>query len=299
MRKRQKTAEIQKIAYQPSGSHQLDIEVLQVSELRSRIGRIQFGIAHRIGFYQLMCVTAGRCDHTVDFRPFPCTPSTLLNLRPAQAQQFDATHDWEGWLVIFRPEFLLPQQATTVSELRMAVDLDALPQHLYLSVRESETITRSVNQMHEDARLDAPPADIHGLLRHQLYSLLLRLQILHGQRQSVSTPTGVLLKRFQRFQHFLEKNFARWHRVIDYSAAIGCSGKSLNRAVLEATGDTAKAYIAARIILEAKRLLAHTDVPIGLISEQVGFDESTNFIKFFRREVGFSPGRFRRIPSHD
>lgn len=57
---------------------------------------------------------------------------------------------------------------------------------------------------------------------------------------------------------------------------------------------TAKAIIAARINLEAKRLLVHTSLPVGTIAEQLGFDEPTNFGKFFKREAGCTPAAFRR-----
>jgi AraC-like DNA-binding protein len=46
--------------------------------------------------------------------------------------------------------------------------------------------------------------------------------------------------------------------------------------------------------VEAKRLLAHTALPTAVIADRIGFDEATNFIKFFRREVGCSPGEVRR-----
>ncbi len=50
----------------------------------------------------------------------------------------------------------------------------------------------------------------------------------------------------------------------------------------------------ARINLEAKRLLAHTVLPVAVIGERLGFADPTNFGKFFVRTVGCSPGRFRR-----
>lgn len=70
--------------------------------------------------------------------------------------------------------------------------------------------------------------------------------------------------------------------------------KSLTRATLEATSESAKSVIAARIALEAKRLLAHTDRPVYLIADGLGFVEATNFAKFFKRETGFTPVGFRR-----
>jgi AraC-like DNA-binding protein len=69
--------------------------------------------------------------------------------------------------------------------------------------------------------------------------------------------------------------------------------KSLTRAVLEVAQMPAKAFIAGRITLEAKCLLAHTTIPIGLISDHVEFDEATNFVKFLKRELGCSPRQFR------
>jgi AraC-like DNA-binding protein len=70
--------------------------------------------------------------------------------------------------------------------------------------------------------------------------------------------------------------------------------KSLSRATLTAAGLGAKDYLAARINLEAKRLLTHTQAPISAISEQLGFDETTNFIKFFKRGSGLTPNEFRK-----
>lgn len=59
----------------------------------------------------------------------------------------------------------------------------------------------------------------------------------------------------------------------------------------------AEAFLVARITLKAKRLMAHTPMPIGLISGHIGFDETTNFVKFFKPEDGCSRGEFRNLHS--
>ncbi len=46
-------------------------------------------------------------------------------------------------------------------------------------------------------------------------------------------------------------------------------------------------------VLEAKRLLAHTNQTVAAISEELGFSEPTNFVKFFRSRGGLLPGAFR------
>lgn len=59
-------------------------------------------------------------------------------------------------------------------------------------------------------------------------------------------------------------------------------------------GVSAKSFIAMRVILEAKRLPVHTDLPVATITEKLGFHEATNFSKFFRREADSTPAEFRR-----
>jgi AraC-like DNA-binding protein len=56
---------------------------------------------------------------------------------------------------------------------------------------------------------------------------------------------------------------------------------------------SAKAFISKRINLEAKRLLVHTDFPVGVIAERLGFQEATHFSKFFKRETSCTPKEFR------
>jgi AraC-like DNA-binding protein len=63
---------------------------------------------------------------------------------------------------------------------------------------------------------------------------------------------------------------------------------------MEMAGVTSKAFIASRINLEAKRLLAHSASSIAVIGDRLGFMESTNFVKFFKRDIGCTPGECRR-----
>lgn len=56
---------------------------------------------------------------------------------------------------------------------------------------------------------------------------------------------------------------------------------------------TAKQVIVERIILEAKRLLAHGNDTAAEIGADLGFGEPTNFAKYFRRETDLTPAAFR------
>ncbi|MEN9701160.1 MAG: hypothetical protein RIR55_475, partial [Bacteroidota bacterium] len=71
------------------------------------------------------------------------------------------------------------------------------------------------------------------------------------------------------------------------------SEKKLNKSTLKVLGKSPKVLIDERVVLEAKRLLAHTTSSIKEIGFELGFDEPTNFIKYFRKHVASTPIDFR------
>lgn len=285
-------ADIQRLGYRPQLPYQLDLEVFSVADLRHRVKQ-ELQTTHRYEFHTLVCVTQGKCTQMVDFRSIACEPGSLLVLRAGQAHNYGQDEDWDGWNLLFRPEFVLPASATP-RDPRPAFDLERLPEHMLLNSDELQQVRGLIQQMREDTLIDAPLEDVHALLRHQLHALLTRLNILHGRQQTQPPLISPASQRFKRFQQLLDERFAQWHQVADYASQLGCTEKSLARAVATAMGKTAKTFIAARINLEAKRLLVHTDMHVATIAEKLGFEEATNFGKFFKREVGCTPAEFRR-----
>jgi AraC-like DNA-binding protein len=122
---------------------------------------------------------------------------------------------------------------------------------------------------------------------------LIRLHLVHAGATQFERLEAVVLKRFRRYRIAVEREYRRWHSVAQYAKHLGCSQKSLSRATIEVAEMSAKSMLTQRIVLEAKRLLAHSALPVAAISDELGIDEATNFVKFFRRETGMTPGAFR------
>jgi AraC-like DNA-binding protein len=291
--KKRRRHDIQRLEYRPPGAYPLDLEIFSVSDLRRRVGKEELRSTHRYAFHTLLCVTKGTFTHLVDFQPVRCEPGSLLVLRPGQAHKLGAEEDWDGWFMLFRPEVLPPAPADA-SDLQLVVGLDRLPSCMRLFGSELRDVTDAFARMREDAAMEAPPRDVHALLRYQLYVLLVRLSILQSQKEARARAGGSAFRRFHGFQRLVDENFARWHHVAAYARQLGCAARSLTRATADLTGLNAKAFIASRINLEAKRLLVHTDLSVSQIADRLGFDEETNFVKFFKREIGRTPAAFRR-----
>ncbi len=117
--------------------------------------------------------------------------------------------------------------------------------------------------------------------------LLLRIDN-HGHRSSEPGDAA-----FEAFRGAVEEGFARTHRVEDYARQLGYSVRTLTRASHLATGYGAKRVIAERVLLEAKRLLVHTDLTGTAIAARIGMPDPAAFGKFFRRHTGETPATFR------
>lgn len=285
-----RTGHIETLPYRPPQQYALDLEVMTIDELRNRMPLGQRHFVHRIQFHLLVLVTGGRFTHMVDFEHYPCSRGTLLALHPGQVQRFERAPGWQGWVAMFRPEFLLPLPGPVVDgHVR-----ERLPTASIVGPLTLAAASEGLRRIHDDAEALPPTVETGALLRHQLYALLLRLAIEAGGRRTPEAGPTATLQRFHRFQAAVERDYVREHGLAGYAHRLGCSERSLTRAALDSAGVTAKVYLVNRIVLEAKRLLAHTVAPVSNIAADLGFAEATNFVKFFRREAGCSPGAFRR-----
>jgi AraC-like DNA-binding protein len=286
---------MEEVFYNPPGEYPLSLEVLSIAQLQQRGDEKHFLKPQRVDFYLLLAVTAGACEHMVDFEHVSAGPGTWLLLRPGQVQRFDFSRPWQGLALVVRPEFLQPQARLTERDLlALSASLDRLPSCLQAPPDQHEAALQTLQQMGRDAALPVPAHDRHLLLRHQLHGLIWRLHLLQGQPPS---EASMARQRFGRFEQLLHLHLREQHGLAFYAEALACSAKSLSRACLEATGRPAKAVLRARLLLEARRLLAHTVLPVKTIADVLGFEEPTHFVKFFRQEAGCTPGAFRREQS--
>ena len=300
--------DIEHLTYNPSNPYPYGLEIFSVSELKQRTREEAMHWTYSYEFFMLICVTHGQCVQLVDFEPVSCSVGTVVTLRPGQAHNFGNESAWDGWIILFRPEFLLPAIAGA-SDLRPAFDLESVPDRLALGRKDLDRAVGSIGQMHADALIktssqnassDASSAqtrdltaDIHVLLRYQFYAFAAWLAVLYGQRRIQEPQRFGALLRFNRFQKLVDQRFSEWKRLDEYAAHLGCTEKSLTRATALAVGMSAKKLIAKRVNLEAKRLLSHTDLPVNVIAEKLGFREATHFSKSFRRETSCTPKEFR------
>jgi AraC-like DNA-binding protein len=267
----------------------------------------------------LMLVTVGHGTHEVDFATYECRPGTLLWARPGQAVRFGGQPGLDATLVSWTHRATAPpvsswrhdetahdetaHDETAYDEMGYAGGVPPGPTYWQLAGEDEDAVINEVSQLMVDCERHHA-GDLPAVLLHQqLAVLLLRIGLLGPAAASAqiqpdggvqSPPDAPDRETFRRFREDLEQGYARTRRVDDYAARLGCCVRTLTRASLVATGRTAKQVVDGRVALQAKRLLAGTDLPVAEIGRRLGFAEPTNFGRFFQREAGLSPGAFRQ-----
>lgn len=285
---------IETIRWRPPQGYELALEIMPISELYRRGSPEHFRLPQRVDFFTLIGVTQGSTEHVIDFVNYQAQAGTWLLLRPGQIQRFDFSRAWEGWLIAFRPDFIVPSENASFSPHHiLSSQLEELGSGTLLTRDEHALCCAIVQQMRADAVMAAEAADRNALMLYQVCNLLLRLKLAQGQVQTTSESTAARQERVARFRKLVETEFLRRRDVPWYAERLGCAEKTLHRSTLAVTGITAKALITGRVVLEAKRQLVHTQQPVQTIADGLGFDEASNFVKFFKREVGCTPSQFR------
>ncbi len=243
---------------------------------------------HRIDFHVVLLFGEGPVRHMVDFTEYEAAAGDLLWIRPGQVHRFSRTSEYRGTVLTMQPGFL--PRATVEATGLYRYDLSPL---LRPDAAQLTGLRNALGQLRREYEDTATlPLSLHtAVLQHSLTAFLLRLA--HLAASSAESVRQQSDSTFTLFREAVEKDFATNHSVSAYADALGYSRRTLVRAVRAATGDTPKAFIDKRVVLEAKRLLAHTDLPIGRVGAAVGFPDAANFSKFFHHHTDLTPAAFR------
>ncbi|KOT94633.1 MULTISPECIES: helix-turn-helix transcriptional regulator [Streptomyces] len=245
---------------------------------------------HRIDFHTVMLFTGGPVRHMIDFAEYEASAGDLLWIRPGQVHRFAPEGEYRGTVLTMQPGFL--PRATVEATGLYRYDLPPL---LHPDEARLAGLTAALGQLrreYEDAT--TLPLSLHtAVLRHTLSAFLLRLAHLAAGSAREGRTDAPGDSTFTLFRDAVERGFATNHSVSAYADALGYSRRTLVRAVRAATGETPKGFIDKRVVLEAKRLLAHTDLPIGRVGAAVGFPDAANFSKFFQQHTDQTPAAFR------
>lgn len=97
----------------------------------------------------------------------------------------------------------------------------------------------------------------------------------------------------REFNFLVEQHYNTKHTVAEYAELLFKSPKTLSNTFAKIGSKTPLTYIHDRKMLEARRLLYHTDMQIQEIAYKIGYSDLQAFSRFFKKQEGVSPTNYR------
>lgn len=248
------------------------------------------------GYFELTLITKSSQEATsvtVDSVQFSSQSGSLTFVAPGQSTkiQVQATNseDLHGYLIVFTPEFL----GNVFSEYNIIqrfpyFNLRFSPVH-YVDQQKTERLSILFEMVFE--KFQIMQIGKEELLIAYFNVLLLELQALLAFENVAGSRSSQVV---YLFENLIKKTPAK-HQTLDfYAEQLFISNSYLSECVRKTTGYSAKKVIDQYLIMEAKYLLGHTELDISQISNKLGFEEVSNFIAYFRKNVKTTPLKYRR-----
>jgi len=156
-----------------------------------------------------------------------------------------------------------------------------------LHARTDDTLGRLIDyaaRWYLESKREEPEARALGFLLVQ--------EIVKAASKAV-VPLSSRPEELRRLMVHIENSFQFAPGIGDLATIIARSRSHVLKLFRRHLGVSAKGYIIARQLREARELLISTTLSVAEISGNVGFSDPYHFSKLFRRHVGLSPRQFR------
>ncbi len=244
-------------------------------------------LPHRLNFYAILIITGGEVNHIVDFKVHTLRKGDVMAISKGQIHAFEEGAEYKGYLAVFSEAFM---------QKYMAQSSIARINHLYNYFLKQEKITnpdynqKLFNTLKEELKSDS--SSLPNIVASLLTVYLLKLND-ENISEVKSSADNKYLEYFNQFKLLVEQNYSKTRDAKEYASDIAISYKHLNDVCKEIVKTTAKAFIDSYVVLEAKRMLVSTSLSVKEIAFTLGFDEPTNFLKYFKKHTSLTPVEFR------
>lgn len=247
--------------------------------------------------FQLLLLNKGHANISLDNKKIFVDKASVVAIPTGVVHGFAFSPNTEGYVVSIA-EPMIHQSAQSYAENVFDTVLD---KPRVLSFTEKD---KAIAQLHEYCNLLSSELNAHDVGMRQasewLAKMILLILFRVIKQQEAGTKVGNSLNsHYYQFQKLIENNYRSHWTVAQYAQALQTSVSTLNRVCRKTKGVAAKAIIAERLFVEAKRSLLYTQLHVDQIAYNLGFEDPAYFSRFFKNKSGLSPTSFRQLNPFD
>ncbi|MBD78632.1 MAG: hypothetical protein CL840_06920 [Crocinitomicaceae bacterium] len=245
---------------------------------------------HRHNYYEIFFFEKGGGIHMIDFNELHIDRNEVHILSPGQVHYMHRTPETTGWVLKFTSEFFL----STLSDKDMLQRIPFLNNKVSKPLiqpaqEEFDSLLQIVNFIKSED--EGKSIGYQNMIRNYLNLILVKCHRLYDYSvPNVSSPDNILCDAFNTL---LQEKYLVENRIGYYCEMLNVSDNKLNAAVKMVHGKTPSEMISNRLLLEAKRLLLHSNKSIKEIAYELNFHDNAYFNRWFKKLENCPPGVFR------
>lgn len=268
---------------------ELLIDIVRLKDIQKYI---QKDPVHTLSYFDITFIES-TAIFSIDSKSYILKTGDVVFSKPGEVRAWeDKNNIPEGYALIFEEEFLL----SFFNDSQFIQNLS-----YFSSERKTPVINISEIKLRTDYLLQNITAEINDyeskdkhILRALLYEILMLLDREYRKQNTSWKGTEKTTNRHaSSFIELVNKSFKRYHDTGYYADKLCITPNYLNEIIKRATGINAKLYIQNKLVSEAKRMLTYTSLSISEIAENLNFDSSSYFIRFFRKHTSYTPLQYR------
>jgi AraC family transcriptional activator of pobA len=248
---------------------------------------------HKHDFFLCILFTKGTGLHEIDFNTYAVEPGSVFFLKPGQ------THSWEFET---KPEGFIFFHSKDFYQLRFSnCSLEQFP--FYYSHKNTPSLVLTKDQTTElHPKFKELNNEYYQNLPYQeikITSIINTIYIDLARHYIDSKPQEVQSSlRYLEILQSLENEIDHFYQTNKsakfYADRLNISSKHLNRIVKTTLDKTTTDLIFERVLLEAKRLIVHSNNSLTAIAEILGYEDYAYFSKVFKSKTKTTPLAFKK-----
>ncbi len=257
----------------------LRVEVDSLQAL-AQSGRWEMEAIRSLSSHVLLWITRGQGRWTIEGVTRGYGPQTAIFVPAGRFFEVEIGQRVQGQaLFLPRADGLgMPDQ---VQQLRISAPADQVE------------LTHLIEMVQNEAEHRAPGRDRALAAWVTLLSVwLMRRQ--HLNERAADAPPRRPAQLLDAFAALVAEEIDAGRSVAWYARRLGVTPTHLSRVCREALGKPASEVLQDRLLFEARRLLAESDMKVQDIAARLGFSSAAYFTRVFTQHAGFSPTAYRR-----
>jgi AraC-like DNA-binding protein len=256
-------------------------------------------VPFRPNYFSFLFVREAYGKYTIDDLSFNIEPGTVYFTNPGNYRVFEWYKISDACLVTFNESYLKEYAHNEVYR-EFSFLLTETVEPRVLNDQQFREVRQFYEQIHHEYHRESPYK--HKIIGSLTVALLLKVKeyffqeynpIHEGNRSSQIVKT-FRLNLENHFRELVSGKTEKLLRVQDFADMQSLHANYLSSVIISKTGKSISAWIAERVVTEAKVLLQNHALSIKEIGNRLGFLEAAHFSNHFKKHTSMSPVQYRK-----